>query len=67
MECNKEKNLKGCRCTYGSCSKKGVCCECIAYHLRSRELPGCCFPEKAEATYDRSFECFVRLVQSGEI
>jgi hypothetical protein len=67
MECNKEKNLKRCKCTYSSCAKKGICCECIAYHLRSRELPGCCFPGKAETTYDRSFEHFARLVASGEI
>jgi hypothetical protein len=67
MECNRAKNIKRCKCTYGSCSKTGICCECIAYHLRSRELPGCCFPEKEEATYDRSFENFSRLVQSGEI
>jgi hypothetical protein len=32
-----------------------------------RELPGCVFSEKAEATYDRSFEHFARLVQSGKI
>ena len=63
MDCNKEKNLVRCKCTYDACGKKGVCCECIAYHLRSRELPGCCFSEAAEATYDRSFEHFARLVQ----
>ena len=55
MECNKEKNLTRCKCTYDPCSRKGICCECIAYHLRSRELPGCCFDTKGEATYDRSF------------
>ncbi len=65
MECNKEKNLQDCTCTY-PCSKKGVCCECISYHLKMRELPGCCFPKEAEATYDRSFEYFARLVQAGK-
>jgi hypothetical protein len=39
VECNKEKNLTHCKCTYDPCPRKGICCECIAYHLRSRELP----------------------------
>jgi len=67
MECNRDKNMKRCNCTYEPCEKKGICCECIAYHLRSRALPACCFPEEAEATYDRSFEYFARLVEAGEI
>jgi hypothetical protein len=60
MECKQAKNLKDCACTYGGCSKKGVCCECIQYHLRMRELPGCCFPPDAERTYDRSFAAFAK-------
>lgn len=67
MECKKEENLKKCKCTYNSCDKKGICCECIEYHLNMRQLPGCCFSEAAEATYDRSFEHFTRLVNSGDI
>ena len=67
MECKQEKNAQKCPCTYDDCSRKGACCECIVYHLRSRQLPGCCFPPDAEATYDRSFEHFVRLVQSGKM
>jgi len=67
MDCKKEKNLQKCTCTYDPCSRKGICCECLAYHLKARELPGCCFPENAEATYDRSFEHFVRLVQNHQI
>jgi hypothetical protein len=67
MECKQEENLKKCNCTYEPCSRKGTCCECIAYHLRSKELPACCFPKDAEATFDRSFEYFSRLVQSGKI
>jgi len=60
MECKKPQNLKRCTCTYSSCSHTGVCCDCIAFHLKSRELPGCCFPPAAEKTYDRSFEAFAR-------
>jgi len=66
MECKKPHNLKTCICTYDSCPRKGVCCECINYHLRNRVIPGCCFPADAERTYDRSFEHFARLVQSGQ-
>jgi hypothetical protein len=67
MECNKEKNLSLCNCTYEPCERKGMCCECIQYHVKSRELPACCFPDDAEATYDRSFEFFARLVQEGKV
>jgi len=67
MECNREKNLEKCNCTYELCPRKGICCECIAYHLKMRQLPGCCFSKDAERTYDRSFEHFSRLVQQGKI
>jgi len=60
MECNKPENLMRCTCTYEGCSRKGLCCECLAYHLASRQLPGCCFPTDVEATYDRSFRAFAR-------
>lgn len=60
MECKKGKNQKFCTCTYDPCSRKGVCCECLQYHLRSRELSGCCFPGAAEKTYDRSFAAFAK-------
>jgi hypothetical protein len=67
MECKKEKNVNKCNCTYASCSRKGYCCECLSYHLESKELPACCFPENAEKTYDRSFRHFAKLVSSGMI
>ena len=60
MECNKEQNLANCTCTYTSCDRRGACCECIAYHLKSNQLPGCCFPPAAEKTYDRSFAAFAK-------
>ncbi|MHC5061935.1 MAG: DUF6485 family protein [Planctomycetota bacterium] len=43
MECKKEQNLRFCSCSYPGCSRKGVCCECLQYHLQSQQLPGCCF------------------------
>ena len=58
-ECpNKEKNLNNCTCTYTSCGKQGVCCECIAFHKSAGELPGCLFTAAAEKTYDRSIANF---------
>lgn len=67
MECQKEKNLKNCNCTYAGCSKKGTCCECLKYHLADRQLPACCFPDDVEKTFDRSFEKFVECVDEGKV
>lgn len=67
MECNKSLNLEKCNCSYEPCSRKGVCCKCVDFHLRSRELPACFFPKEAERTYNRSFEYFAQLVSSGKV
>jgi hypothetical protein len=67
MECKQEQNLVRCNCTYEPCSRKGLCCECITYHLNHRELPGCCFPDDVERTFNRSFENFARLVGAGKL
>ena len=58
--CDQEQNLVNCTCTYTSCSKRGICCECIAYHRSNGEIPGCLFPKDVEKTYDRSIERFVK-------
>lgn len=60
MECKQQKNMKFCSCSYPGCDRKGICCECLQYHLKNRQLPGCCFPPAAEKTYDRSFAAFAR-------
>jgi len=65
-ECKKEQNKKDCNCTY-PCEKKGVCCDCLKYHLSRKELPACCFPSDIERTYDRSFEKFAELVNKRKI
>lgn len=65
--CHKDKNMKHCNCSYTPCSRKGECCECLQYHLQSRQLPACCFPDDAERTYDRSFAHFAQLVTQGKI
>lgn len=64
-ECaNKAENLKDCPCTYEPCPRKGMCCECLRYHLAQNELSACCFPTEVEKTFDRSFEKFVDAMSS---
>ena len=63
MECNQAKNEANCTCTYDPCPRKGLCCECIAYHRRNGEMPGCLFPPEVERTYDRSIARFVQVYQ----
>ncbi len=60
-ECKIQKNLKDCNCTYESCPRKGLCCECLAYHRSHGQLPACYFPSEVEKTYDRSIRRFVSL------
>jgi hypothetical protein len=61
MNCvNKEKNLKRCNCSYPGCPRKGICCECLAYHRSHGELPACYFSNEVEKTWDRSIENFLR-------
>ncbi len=62
-ECvNKEKNLQRCNCTYEPCPRKGVCCECLSYHLKNGQLPACCFPDDAEKTWNRDIEYFIEVM-----
>ena len=63
-ECKKEANLDVCGCTYMSCSKRGMCCECLQSHFHRGELPGCLFPADVEATYDRSIDKFVETYRA---
>ena len=42
MECpNKKRNKDECPCTYEPCDRKGICCECIQYHLGCGDKPAC--------------------------
>ncbi|MGB5910713.1 MAG: DUF6485 family protein [Promethearchaeia archaeon] len=64
VECNQERLKENCDCTY-SCSRRGKCCECIEYHLKMNELPGCVFAKiskDAEISYNRDFNYFAKLV-----
>ncbi len=64
MECpRREENRLDCTCTYEPCPRKGNCCQCLAYHRRMGELPGCLFPPDVERTYDRSIACYLRAMQ----
>ncbi len=63
-ECiNLEENKESCSCSYEPCSRKGKCCECIRYHWKHGELPGCFFSPEAEKTYDRSVRNFIQSYQ----
>ncbi len=60
MKCvNTEANSARCTCTYEGCARHGICCDCIAYHRASGEVPGCLFSAADERTYDRSIHYFV--------
>ena len=63
-ECDIKVNKSSCSCTYEPCPRKGICCECIAYHWKAGELPGCLFPPDVERTYDRSISRFVEVYRS---
>ena len=61
MDCPLDLNNKKCPCSYEPCRRKGKCCECIEYHWKMRQLPGCLFPQEDEKTYDRSLERFIKI------
>jgi len=58
MACNN--NTINCTCTYTSCYRHGKCCECVLFHRKSGEVPGCFFSAVGEKTYDRSIENLYR-------
>lgn len=61
MNCERhEINMSVCNCSYEPCSRKGRCCECIAYHKRMGELPACYFTNEQERTYNRSISYFIK-------
>lgn len=60
MDCKKEENITGCICTAATCSKRGVCCDCVRYHRERNEIPGCFFSPVVEKTWDRSVENFIK-------
>ncbi len=60
MNCENKTGMKECSCSYEPCPRKGKCCECVAYHHRMNEIPGCLFTPNGERSYDRSVAAFIR-------
>jgi hypothetical protein len=62
MDCSKkEQNKKKCNCSATSCSRHGLCCECIEYHRTKDQLPACYFDDSAEKTWNRNIDFFISL------
>jgi len=58
-KCPKSKvNAGYCTCTYSSCPRHGLCCECLHYHRHRNEIPACYFSADEEKTYNRSIEFY---------
>lgn len=50
-----------CKCTYTpACSRRGNCCQCIAYHRDKGQATACMFTPEGERTYDRSLKNLMR-------
>ena len=49
---NYEINLQMCPCTELNCPRRGICCECIAYHRKSTQWPltACMRTDRPEST-----------------
>lgn len=58
MECQKEKNLQDCPCTYPSCSKKGFVVNVLGIICKEKDCQHC-FSKEVEKTYDRSIKRFI--------
>lgn len=57
---NQKQNLANCNCSYEPCGRKGICCECVLYHRKNAQIPGCFFPPDIERNYDRSVNNFIK-------
>ncbi len=57
MQCTGKEN---CSCTYSGCSRRGNCCQCVAYHKDKNQFPACFFSPEAERSYDRSFSMLLK-------
>ena len=43
-----------CNCTYTACSRRGNCCQCVAYHAPKGEFTACFFSAEMERAHVRS-------------
>jgi hypothetical protein len=48
-----------CTCT-ANCVRHGKSCECVEYHRKKHQVPGCFFSTEGEKSYDRSIENLYR-------
>lgn len=55
-----DRSTGACACTYSSCSRRGNCCQCVAFHRGRGEAPACFFTPSGEKTYDRSLAHLMR-------
>lgn len=62
-ECNMNFNKSKCNCSYEPCDKKGICCDCIRYHLSIEQFPACFFSADVERTYNRSVKKFIETYE----
>jgi hypothetical protein len=50
-----------CRCTYTpACSRRGNCCQCVAFHRERGQATACMFTPAGEKSYDRSLANLMR-------
>lgn len=59
MECSAT-GKDNCSCSYASCSRRGNCCQCVAYHKSKNQFTACFFSTEAERTYDRSLQMLIK-------
>ena len=41
MECKRDQNEADCSCSTKDCERRGMCCECVAFHRSKGQLPSC--------------------------
>jgi len=60
MDCKKEMDKLECTCSSVSCTRRGVCCECLAYHRSNGEIPSCFFSVDANKTLEKNIESLMK-------
>ena len=41
MDCKIEANKQTCTCGNAGCPRRGLCCECLRFHVARKSLPMC--------------------------
>lgn len=58
---NYERNKEFCRCPHPECDKHVMCCDCLQYHLKRRELPVCIDTTNVDKILDKDLRAYVEL------